>query len=146
MSLKADHKYQGRISPGSSLTESQTGTLSFQVMIECEDGDTFFPIWLTEKNREKAKKQFEIIGADTSKLNNANYLDMELAVSIVGKEISFGTKEEEYNGKRSIKVSWIGKKSDPNLARGAASFFGGNSDQPTKSADDSPIGDGDIPF
>jgi hypothetical protein len=141
MALKVDHKYAGRIASGSCLTESQNGTLSFQVMLECEDGDAYFPIWLTEKNKEKAVKQFEIIGADTSKLSNPTYMDFELAVSIVGREISFGTREEEYRGNKVIKVAWIGKKSDPNLARGAANLFGGKIIPEEK-----PIDDSDIPF
>ena len=33
-------------------------------------------------------------------------------------------RDEEFNGRHSVKVVWIGKKSDPNLSRGAARFFG----------------------
>ena len=150
MAIKADRKYNGTIAAGSSLAESQTGTLSFNINIECEDGDTYFPIWLTDKNKEKARKYFEIIGADLSKLNNQNYFDLQLPVDIVGKGISFGTKEEEYNGKHTVKVAWIGKKSDPNLARGAASFFGGAAPATPqgKFTDDGMpvIDDSDIPF
>jgi hypothetical protein len=148
MPLKSDNKYNGVVSPGSTLTESQTGTLSFQVMLECEDGDTYFPIWLTDKNREKALKYFEILGADVNKLNNSTYLEYELGNAITGKEVSFGTREETYKGKVSIKVAWIGKKSDPNLARGAAKFFGGVGDATTSRpvTSEDPIGDSDIPF
>ena len=64
--IRADHKYNGVITSGSGLVENKTGTVSFNVQLECEDGDTFFPIWLTEKNREKSMKYFEIIGADNA--------------------------------------------------------------------------------
>jgi hypothetical protein len=147
MTLKADQKYSGVIASGSSVVESQNGTLSFQVMIECSDGETSYPIWLTDKNRDKAVKLFEMLGADTTKLGNSSYLEYELGIAITGKEISFGTKEEEYNGKRRIKVSWIGKKTDPNVYRGAAKFFGGTG-IPVAHPDNNhdPITDEDVPF
>lgn len=52
-----------------------------------------------------------------------------------GREASFGTKDEEYNGKHSVKVVWIGKKSDPNLSRNAARYFGGAVDKPAFRSD-----------
>ena len=54
-----------------------------------------------------------------------SYIEYQLGLDIEGREVSFGTKDEEYNGKHSVKVVWIGKKSDPNLSRSAARFFGG---------------------
>jgi len=35
MSLRADTKYNGIVAPGSQLYETQTGTLGYQVMLEC---------------------------------------------------------------------------------------------------------------
>jgi hypothetical protein len=145
MALQADRKYNGTIAANSALCESQTGTMSFNINIECDGEETQFPIWLTEKNRAKATKYFEIIGADMAKLSSQAYLEYELPVNIVGKEISFGTKDDEYNGKKRVKVAWIGKKTDPNLARGAASFFGG-APATADTGHDRPIDDTDIPF
>jgi hypothetical protein len=145
MSLKPDTKYSGRVAGGSGLYETQTGTLGYQVQIESPDGPTSFTIWLTEKNRERATKYFAVLGIDEGDLKSQVYLENQLAMDIEGREISFGTKDEEYNGKHSVKVMWIGKKSDPNLARGAAGFFGGNG-SPLNLADDRPIDDNDIPF
>lgn len=144
MALKV-RKYNGIVESGSGIVESQTGTLSFQVMLSCEDGETSFNIWLTEKNRDRALKYFEVLGADTARLSNQPYLEYELPTAIVGKEVSFGTKEEQYNGSAKVKVSWIGKKSDPNVIRGAATFFGGKVPTPP-SAPEAPITDDDIPF
>lgn len=145
--LRPDAKYNGKVAGGSSLASSQTGTMFFQVNIECDEGETLFQIWLTEKNRDRAIKYFEILGADISKLSNQTYLEYELPAAITGKEISFGTKEDEYNGIRKVKVSWIGKKSDPNLSRGAAQFFGGAAlGDMAGSISDAPISDDDIPF
>ena len=62
MSIKADTKYNGVVAPGSQLYETQTGTLGYQVMLECPDGPTSFVIWLTQKNRERARRYFEALG------------------------------------------------------------------------------------
>ncbi len=133
MSIKADMKYNGVVGPGSHLYETQTGTLGYQVTLECAEGSTSFVIWLTLKNRERARRYFEVLGVDPSLLKNPGYIEYQLGMDIEGREVSFGTKDEEYNGRHEIKVVWIGKKSDPNLSRSAARFFGGAT------------GDGDIP-
>jgi hypothetical protein len=140
MGLKADTKYAGSVSSGSTFIETQTGTPAFQVNLTCDDGDTLFMIWLTEKNREKAMKYFDILGADKSKLGDPNYLEYELGMAIDGKEVSFGTKEEEYKGKKSIKVAWIGKKSEGKPAQAAAKFFKG------ETVGQVPPEEDDIPF
>jgi hypothetical protein len=124
MSVKADTKYNGTVGPGSALYETQTGTLGYQVMLECADGSTSFVIWLTQKNRERARKYFEVLGIDPELLRDPGYIEYQLGMDIEGREVSFGTKDEEYQGKHSVKVVWIGKRSDPNLSRSAARFFG----------------------
>src|SRR5512138_2983253 len=124
MTIRADTKYNGIVRPGSALYETQTGTLGYQVMLECTDGSTSFVIWLTQKNRDRARKFFEILGVDPERLRDSGYVEYQLGLDIEGREVSFGTKEEEYNGRHSVKVVWIGKKSDPNLSRSAARYFG----------------------
>ncbi len=124
MSLRADTKYNGTVAPGSQLYETQTGTLGYQVMLDSADGATSFVIWLTQKNRERARKFFEILGIDPERLKDPGYIEYQLGMVIEGREVSFGTKDEEYQGKHSVKVVWIGKRSDPNLSRSAARFFG----------------------
>ncbi len=126
MSLRADIKYNGIVAPGSQLYETQTGTLGYQVMLECEDGPTSFVIWLTQKNRERSRRYFEVLGVDPAHLKDPGYIEYQLGLDIEGRELSFGTREEEYNGKRNVKVMWIGKRTDPNLSRSAARFFGGS--------------------
>lgn len=146
MAIRAEMKYHGTVAPGSSIVESRNGTLSFQVMLECEDGDAYFPIWLTDKNKEKAIKTLEMLGADPAKLNSSNYLELELPNLITGKEVSFGTREEEYNGKKTVKVAWIGKKTDPNAFKGAAKFFGSTQNGNQTPETEKGITDEDIPF
>jgi hypothetical protein len=100
-------------------------------------------LWLTDKNRDRATKTLEMLGADKNKLGNQTYLEETLPTLIVGKQISFGTNLETYNGKDTVKVMWIGKPTDPNIARGAATFFQGGASG--GSATDA-ITDQDIPF
>jgi hypothetical protein len=145
--IKADSRYNGTVAPGSQLYETQTGTLGYQVMLECPEGSTSFVIWLTDKNRERAKKYFEILGVDAEALKDPGYIEYQLGLDIEGREVSFGTKDEEYNGRHSVKVVWIGKKSMPDLSRSAAQFFGGKGDkQPSRSDADSPASSNYVPF
>ncbi len=134
--IKPDCRYIGVVASGSHLYESQQGNLGYQVMLKCEEGATDFTIWLTDKNRDRAKKYLQILGVDEAKLRDPGYIEYQLGLDIEGREVSFGTVDEEYNGRHSVKVLWIGKKPDPNLPRSAAKYFGGN-------ADEHP---GDIPF
>ncbi len=139
MSVKADMKYNGVVGPGSHLYETQTGTLGYQITLECEDGSTSFVIWLTQKNRERARRYFEVLGVDLSLLKDSGYIEYQLGMDIEGREVSFGTKDEEYNGRHEIKVVWIGKKSDPNLSRSAARFFGGTAGDSEAAGDATPF-------
>lgn len=146
MALKVDHKYNGTVRDGSGLIETNTGTLGFQIMLECEDGKTFFVVWLTDKNKARAKKVFtDALNIPEAKLQDAGYIEYSLPQEIVGHEVTFGTKEEEYKGKTTVKVAWLAKRSSTNGANpaaAAASFFGGVSN----GAKDDPITDDDIPF
>jgi hypothetical protein len=139
MSIKADTKYNGVVAPGSQLYETQTGTLGYQVMLECPDGPTSFVIWLTQKNRERARRYFEALGVDPELLKDSGYIEYQLGLDIEGRQLSFGTKEEEYNGRRSVKVVWIGKPSDPNLSRSAARFFGGTTGDGAIAGEETPF-------
>ncbi len=149
--IKADKKYSGVVRAGSHVYEAQTGSLGYQVMLECEDGETDFTIWLTEKGRERAEKNFSILGVTIDKLRDASYLEYGLAQEIEGREVSFGTREETYNGKRSVKVAWIGRKSEGKPAQSAARFFGGKVDAVASQVASPVVGkpeitDEDIPF
>lgn len=141
MALQPDQKYQGVVGSGSALFEAKTGSIGFQLQIESEDGNTDFVIWLSEKNKERALKYFDILGVPADKLKDPNYLEFGLAQEIEGHKITFGTKEETYQGKSKVKVAWIGKASNGNVSRTAANLFGGNVPEPA-----SGITDDDIPF
>jgi len=143
MPIKPDTKYNGRVRAGSYPFESQSGTPGYQVNLECEDGATQFVIWLTEKNRERARKNFETLGVNVARFEDPNYIEYQLAGEIVGREVSFGTKEETYRGETKVKVAWIGRKSEGTPVVTMAKFFGGK--EPTapasniaRSSDDEP--------
>ena len=138
--IKPDTKYAGKIGAGSQVIETQSGALGFQVQLECADGPTSFIIWLTEKNRLNAEKYFEILGADPKKLKQPAYIEHELPTFIAGREVSFGTKEEEFQGRKTVKVAWIGRKSEGNPSRAAAKFFGAKEEELPFVATDDDVG------
>jgi hypothetical protein len=146
MSIKADVKYDGVIEAGSYFSYSVNGNLALNIPLGCKDGNINFQLWLTEKNKAKAIKTLESLGADPAKLSEQSYLDNFLPGLLTGKEVSFGTKEDTYMEKTSIKVAWIGKRTDPNVARGAANFFGGSASAAKDGDINRPIDDSDIPF
>lgn len=142
MSLKAGKKYHGTVGAGSELIQSQSGTLGYQVNLECEDGESMYVIWLTPKNKERAEKTFtEALGIEKEKLINGNYIEFQLGLDITGREVTFVTQEEEYKGKTKVKVSFLFRRSavtGGSPGKAAASFFGG--------APATEITDDDIPF
>lgn len=144
--IKAGKKYHGHVASGSELIQSQSGTLGYQVQLECEDGETSFIIWLTPKNRDRAADTFKkALGVPEDKLLDGNYIELQLGSDIVGREVTFTTVEEEYKGKSTIKVAFLFPRSvtaDVSPGKAAALFF--------KSKDENPkqfvAGDDDIPF
>jgi hypothetical protein len=148
MALKPDHKYHGTVREGSEIIESQSGSLGYQVMLRCEDGDTSYTIWLTNKNRDRAEKTFtEALGVSSENLQNPAYLENKLAADIAGHEVTFVTEEETYKDRTRIKVAWLFKRSamsNKSPGKAVAGFF-------TKAktgavTPDNPIDDNDVPF
>jgi len=152
MGLKPEHRYNGVVGPNSQLITTQRGSLGYQVNLVCEDGETCFVIWLTEKNRSRALGYFAVLGVPADKLQSKTYFDLQLGLDIEGREISFGTQVEEYNGESKIKVAWIGKKAAENPAAEAAAFFSGKASAPSAPVASSAGGNGrtvpedEIPF
>lgn len=144
-----DKKYHGIVRSGSEMIESQSGTLGYQVMLQCEDGQTSYTIWLTKATRERAEKTFvEALGVDPAKLQNASYIENQLANDITGREVTFIMEQEEYKGKTRLKVAWLFKRSatsGQNPAKAAASFFGKKEPSMVPAPHDE-INDEDIPF
>jgi hypothetical protein len=146
MAIRANKRYVGKVSSGSSLIEvGANNTPAYQVNLTCEDGDTSFNIWLTDKSRKNALKYFGILGVSEGQLSNPTYIEFQLGVDINGKEVVFEAKDDPQYG---TQVAWIGKKPSPNLAKDAARFFSntsGNSNTHDENQE-RPIDDSDIPF
>ena len=125
--LKPDTRYTGTIVDG-GIYEANSGTLGYQLLLNCEDGSTDYVIWLTPKNKEKAEKAFVSLGIDPKALRSETGIE-GIASQLAGMEVVFGTREEEYQGKKRVKVLWVGKpKGVTDLSVGnpiarAAAFF-----------------------
>lgn len=143
MSIKAPVKYHGNV-VGGTMMETQKGTLGYQVFLNCPDGETSYTIWLTAKNRDRARETFvDALGVDGDKLIDPNYIEMQLANDIAGRLVTFVTEEEVYKDTKRIKVAFLFKRSataDVKPAKAAADFFSGKVTPAT------PITDEDVPF
>lgn len=146
MSIRPDKKYHGTVAIGSCLIESQNGTMGYQLQLDCEDGQAEYMIWLTAKNKDRARAAFvDILGVKEDKLQDANYFEYMLAEEITGRPITFTTVENEYKGKRKVQVAFIFKPGSWALdgagpGRAAAAFFGAEVKAPKIDDDD------DMPF
>ena len=130
MSFHPDQRYTGTVARG-ALIESAKGTPGFEIQMECDEGVMFHTIWITPKTKEYALKDFAVLDVTESQLANASFLANELPLMVVGKPISFGTKEEEYKGVSKVKCAWIGKPKAPassSLEKSVAMMFGGSAD------------------
>jgi hypothetical protein len=146
MPLQPDMKYNGTVMSNSGAIESQSGTYGYEIWIECEDGRIRHTFWITPKTADKVRKQLVLLGANESRLGEMNYWEYELKDDIAGAEISFGTKEEEYNGKTSVRVNWIGKRSQGKPHVALAKMFGGAVAEPPAEEQPPVIDDSEIPF
>lgn len=152
MGLHADTKYRMTVERGEWIESANSGASGFQVDLSCEDGPITAVIWVTEKSRDMAGKQFAALGVDAAQLRDYRFMNYELAQFVVGREVVIKTKEEEYKGKTSVKVAGIFPPSAPSgesggAARAAVSIFGGEA--PEKKPDTQGrnlITDDDIPF
>jgi hypothetical protein len=142
MAIKADTRYAGTIC-GAGLYEAGSGTLGYQLLLECEDGTTDYVIWLTPRSKENAIKAFKSLGVEAEALKTEAGID-SIEARLVGMAVHFGTKTEEWNGKERIKVSWVGKpkaEASGDVRKRAAAFF---SDAPAVSS--SAPDDDSVPF
>lgn len=140
MAIKADTRYAGKI-VGAGLYEANSGTIGYQLLLECDDGTTDYVIWLTPKSKENAIKAFRSLGIEEDALKTEAGID-SIEARIVGVEVDFGTKAEEWNGKTRVKVAWVGKHREKaegggDVRKRAAAFFAGASAAATEDGDDS---------
>jgi hypothetical protein len=151
MSIIAGKRYTGTVTGGRFMESSLNLTPGFQVFIECEDGDADFIIWLTRNNMKGATKSLRVVGADIEQMGNRSYVTNQLPQVVVGKEISFEAKEEEWRGEVKTKVAWIGRvnaASEDEIAANVSKLFANAQAMgaaPLDAGEPPPIDD-DIPF
>jgi hypothetical protein len=141
--LRADAVYQGTVTNACLMASKAKKTPGFQIFIETEDGENAdHTIWLTPKNKDRAKADFETLGVDTAKLSSRAFIEHELPQAVIGKAVEFGTKSEEYNGQVRVKVSWlspVGAADSGELAAEVAHIFGAPKPEPKNEDDEDPI-------
>lgn len=150
MSLRADTRYTGTVARG-TLVESGKGTPGFELLFECEEGSMVHTIWLTAATIDKgyAQKDFAVFDVTEEQLQSESFLRDELPLAIVGKPVTFGTKEEEYKGEVKVKCAWIGKPKAPTAATlegSVAAMFRGEKAGTALASPDPEFTDDDIPF
>jgi hypothetical protein len=150
MGLRADTRYTGSVTRG-NLIESGKGTPGFEILIECDEGSMVHTIWLTPATIDKgyAQKDFAVFDVTEEQLQSESFLRNQLPVAIVGKPVTFGTKEDEYKGEVKVKCAWIGKPKGPTAATlegSVAAMFRGEKATAVKAPGDLSILDEDIPF
>lgn len=106
MSYEAGKTYEGTIVKATA-TESKNGTAGIELQLSNKDaGSIYHTIWLTAATSERAKKTLLEIGVDQLAFGMRNFW-LNPGEYLEGKEVSFTTKEEEYNGKVRVRVEWL---------------------------------------
>lgn len=127
--IEAGKQYVGKVDPGAAFIEAGTGTVGFLLTLRAPEGAIEYTIWCSAKNKERAAKDFGTLGCDVARMNEEEYV-RSIPDLIAGKEIPFGTKLEEYQGKTRVKVGYIGewqaKRAVESGPRAVASLFGGS--------------------
>lgn len=155
MAHRADEKYLGTVT-GGRLIESAKGTPGLQFDIEEQaTGDPIsHTIWLSKKSQEYAERDLDALGITAAHRKDPSFWSYKVDEHLRGQSIAYGTKSEEYKGKTSIRVAWIGKPrasdtpaGERGLATAAASLFGGEAPEVKPDTQGrNLITDDDIPF
>lgn len=146
--LHADRRYTGTIT-GACWMESSKGTPGLSLDIETTDGGFItHVVYFSDKSVKFNRELLEKFGVTAEQIRSGSYMQYELLSYLTGKEVTFQTKAEEYNGKVSIKLAWLAPKTAPTDSRGTgysvAQMFGG-SEEPADTTGAN-LSDDDIPF
>src|SRR5262249_397691 len=123
----------------SAWTQSQTGNAGIELELSCEDGQINYTIWMTEKSRDRAKRELEALGVSEHDLQDFDFVSNRLLTSLKRQQVTFKIQEEEYKGKTKLKVGGISRViNEAELSRSMCEFFNGSVP--------AVITDADIPF
>lgn len=146
MPLQPNSKYNVTVGFASFIESQNTGTPGIQITFECEEGSIEHTIWVTPKSREFAVRDLKTLGIREQDLSSMPFLE-NIGTALLGAECSITTFEDEYKGKKKLKVQWINDKrkaASGSAVSRAASLLGGS--PVTVPADDHGITDEDVPF
>lgn len=155
MAHRADEKYLGTVTGARLIESAGKGTPGLELTIEeAQTGDMILhTIWLSPKSAEYAARDLETLGVTEAMRKDASFWSYKVSEVLPGTQIEYGTRAEEWKGKTTVKVAWIGKPrasstmGSRGLANAAAALFGGE-DKPDTKAENlaAPITDDEIPF
>lgn len=128
------------------LMESQKKTAGIELSFHDDiHGEIVHTLWLTPNTAERVRKDLETLGVKEEVYSRDSFLE-NCGDYLTGKECSITTFEEEYNGKRRVKVQWINKptvESDVPLAKRAAALLSG---KPVANDHGADLDSSDVPF
>lgn len=107
MGLLGGVKYPMTVSRAEWITSQNTGSRGLQVDFECDEGGITGMIWCTEKSAAMAERQMKALGATDEQIIDADYLEYQFPVEIVGRQAKVETYDDEYKGKTTVKVKAI---------------------------------------
>lgn len=83
-----------------------TGTLSLFLGFACEEGQIGHDLWISEKAKERSRKDLITIGIDPDSLKKLDFWRNPTPY-FEGKTCKIVVEDAEYNGKVGPKVKWI---------------------------------------
>ena len=126
---------------------NEHGTAYIFIKFQTDDGTVDGVIWLTENTVERATTDLVTLGAEAEKLKTWEYLN-DIGAAIQGGRCNITTEENEYEGKKSVRVKWINahRRAGAKTASRVAQLFGGTAAPEPVSNNRQSIDDSDVPF
>jgi hypothetical protein len=115
MAVEAGQRYDAKVASACLTCSASKGTPGILIVYETDAGDIEDTIWLTHKTADRAKKTLGLLGANPNELVSRTYLE-NIGVVIAGHECEITTVDEEYNGKKRVRVQWVNERGSPGLS------------------------------
>jgi hypothetical protein len=127
MAFEPNRDYDVEVTDAAMVTSNQKGTPGIEIHFANEDGDTIsHTLWITPKTKDNVAKALERLGMGKATYTKPGFY-AQVGTFLSGRKCSISTTEEEYQGKRRVKVQWVNafKKPIPkDLAESIASMMG----------------------
>lgn len=127
MSFEKDKEYDVVIDDA-SLIESSKGTRGLEFrLVHPEHGTIFHCMWLTDKSKKRAGETLIELGVGMDDLRSADFWRAPVD-KLHGVAARITTEEDEYEGRRRVRVKWFNgtsrtKKALPAAAGAVATLF-----------------------